>query len=57
MASEKSERMRRHKLGPNRKEMAVKPKKLKSQYSESRDIREDRGVRHKKFATPKSPKT
>lgn len=34
-----------HKLGANRKELARKPRKHDANFSQSRDIREDRGER------------
>lgn len=39
-----------HKLGANRKELARKPRKEKTGFSQSRDVREDRGERQSKFA-------
>jgi hypothetical protein len=38
-----------HKLGANRKEMAQKHRKHDANFSQSRDIREDRGERREKF--------
>jgi hypothetical protein len=41
---------RSHKLGPNRKELARKARKLDRNFSQSRDVREDRGERQIKMA-------
>ena len=38
-----------HKLGDDRNEFAVKPRKLKGNFKESRDQREDRGTRQAKW--------
>jgi hypothetical protein len=38
-----------HKLGANRKEIANKKRKHDANFSQSRDIREDRGARQEKF--------
>ena len=39
-----------HKLGANRKELARKPRRHDANFSQSRDIREDRGERQIKEA-------
>ncbi len=50
MASkEKKLRMATHKLGDERHELAQRPRKLKANFKESRDIREDRGTRQTKM--------
>ena len=37
-----------HKLGPNRNEAANRPRQLDKNFKQSRDVREDRGVRQMK---------
>jgi hypothetical protein len=39
-----------HKLGPKRKEIAKRPRKLDPNFKQSKDVREDRGVRKMKSA-------
>lgn len=41
-----------HKLGANQKETAVKAVKHDANFKQSRDVREDRGVRQMKTAGP-----
>lgn len=41
-----------HKFGANRKEVARKGRKRDANFSQSRDIREDRGERQMKSALP-----
>lgn len=41
-----------HKLGVNTKETAVKAVKLDANFKQSRDVREDRGRRQAKCASP-----
>lgn len=41
-----------HKLGVNQKEAAVKAVKLDANFKQSRDIREDRGIRQNKTGGP-----
>ena len=41
-----------HKLGANKKDPAVKTVKHDANFKQSRDIREDRGVRQAKNAVP-----
>ena len=38
-----------HKLGDDRNELASRPRKLKGNFKESRDVREDRGTRQTKL--------
>ena len=38
-----------HKLGDDKNELAKKPRKLKGNFKESRDVREDRGTRQTKL--------
>ncbi|MFO1462768.1 MAG: hypothetical protein U1F66_03255 [bacterium] len=50
MASKKQPpRLAPHKLGDDRNELAVKPRKLKGNFKQSRDVREDRGTRQTKM--------
>lgn len=50
MNKRKSEtRLAPHKLGDERNEFAQKPRKLKANFKESRDVREDRGTRQSKM--------
>jgi hypothetical protein len=42
-----------HKLGSKRNETAKKPRQLDKNFKQSRDVREDRGVRQKK-SSPKN---
>lgn len=39
-----------HKLGDDRNEIANKPRKLKANFKQSRDVREDRGTRQNKMS-------
>lgn len=44
-----------HKLGANPKEVAVKTVKHDANFKQSRDIREDRGIRQSKTGGPGGP--
>lgn len=46
-------RLALHKLGDKRNEMASRPRKLKGNFKESRDVREDRGTRQTKLGKPR----
>ncbi|MBF0493054.1 MAG: hypothetical protein HQM15_09780 [Deltaproteobacteria bacterium] len=46
---ENKERVHQHKYGANRNELAMKKKKLDSNFSQSKDIWEDRSVRQRTF--------
>ncbi|HCU24401.1 MAG TPA: hypothetical protein DF383_05225 [Deltaproteobacteria bacterium] len=48
-SKDKKPRTAPHKLGDDRNEIAVKPRKIKSAFKESRDVREDRGTRQSKM--------
>ncbi len=47
-------RKKTHKLGANSNELAVKRRKHTGRFSESRDVREDRGRRQSKLASRKA---
>lgn len=50
MATKKNKlRWAPHKLGDDRNELAKRPRKLKANFKESRDVREDRGTRQGKM--------
>lgn len=46
-----------HKLGANQKEAAVKSRKQDSNFKQSRDVREDRGLRQIKLGGAKAAKS
>jgi len=53
MPSKKKTKLAPKKLGDDRNELAVKPRKLKGNFKESRDVREDRGTRQTKLSRRK----
>ena len=53
MPNQKKTRLAPKKLGDDRNEIAVKPRKLKGNFKESRDVREDRGTRQGKLGRRK----
>jgi hypothetical protein len=48
LAKAKGSKLRSHKLGANRNELATKKKKLAANFSQSKDIWEDRSVRQRR---------
>lgn len=53
MPPKKKTKLAPRKLGDDRSEIAVKPRKLKANFKESRDVREDRGTRQTKLGRRK----